>query len=63
MRRAGAAGWYRLSFDELKTLQDKLQGPIARLDAVFAAADTGVLDNLTKAMTAATKEINEALKK
>lgn len=49
--------------DDLKALQDKLQGPIARLDAVFAAADTGVLDNLTKAMAAASKEINEALKK
>lgn len=49
--------------DELKALQDRLQGPIARLDALFAAADTGVIDNLTKAMTAASKEINEALKK
>jgi len=49
--------------DELQALQDKLQGPISRLDAVFAAADTGVIDNLTKAMTAASKEINEALKK
>lgn len=49
--------------DELKLLQDKLQGPISRLDVVFAAAETGVIDNLTKAMTAASKEINEALKK
>lgn len=49
--------------DELKALQDRLQGPISRLDAVFAAADTGVIDNLTKAMTSASKEINEALKK
>jgi hypothetical protein len=49
--------------DELKMLQDKLQGPISRLDAVFAAAETGVIENLTKAMTAASKEINEALKK
>lgn len=48
--------------DELKALQDKLQGPISRLDVVFAAADTGVIDNLTKAMTAASQEINEALK-
>jgi hypothetical protein len=47
----------------LKALQDKLQGPISRLDAVFAAADTGVIENLTKAMTAASKELNEALKK
>src|SRR5262245_48892065 len=49
--------------DELKALQDRLQGPIARLDAVFAAADTGVIENLTKAMLAAGKEINESLKK
>ena len=49
--------------DDLKTLQDKLRGPIARLDAVFAAADTGQLENLTKAMIVASKEINEALKK
>lgn len=49
--------------DELKALQDKLRGPIARLDAVFAAADTGQLDNLTKAMVVASKEINDALKK
>lgn len=49
--------------DELKALQDRLLGPIARLDAVFAAAETGQLDNLTKAMLVASKEINEALKK
>lgn len=49
--------------DERKALQDKLRGPIARLDAVFAAAETGQLDHLTKAMLAASKEINEALKK
>lgn len=49
--------------DDLKALQGRLQGPITRLDAVFAAADTGVLDNLTKAMTVASKEINEGLRK
>ena len=48
--------------DELATLQDKLRGPIDRLDAVFAAAETGQIDNLTKAMLAASKEINAALK-
>jgi hypothetical protein len=48
---------------ELAALQEKLKGPIARIDAVFAAADTGVLDNLTKAMLASSKEINEAIKK
>lgn len=49
--------------DELKSLQEKLRGPIDRLDAVFAAAETGQIDNLTKAMLASSKEINEALKK
>ncbi len=48
---------------DLQALQAKLQGPISRLDAVFAAAETGVIANLTKAMTVASKEINEALKK
>ena len=49
--------------DELKALQDKLQGPLARMDAVFEAAETGQLDALTKAMLNANKEIAEALKK
>src|SRR5262245_61946114 len=49
--------------EELKALQEKLKGPIARLDAIFAAAETGQIDNLTKAMLAASKEINQALKK
>lgn len=49
--------------DELKALQEKLSGPVSRLDALFTAAETGQIDNLTKAMTAASKEINEALKK
>jgi hypothetical protein len=49
--------------DDLKMLQDKLRGPIARIDAVFAAAETGQINDLTKAMSAASKEINDALKK
>ncbi len=52
-----------LKGDELTALQEKLNGPLARMDAVFQAAETGQLDNLTKAMAAASKEINEALKK
>lgn len=48
--------------DDLKALQEKLREPIARLDAVFAAADTGQLDKLTAAMLASSKEINEALR-
>jgi len=33
------------------------------MDVVFNAAEAGRLDDLTKAMQAASKEINEALKK
>jgi hypothetical protein len=49
--------------EELKALQEKLQGPLARLDALFQAAETGQLDELTKAMRVAATEINAALKK
>jgi hypothetical protein len=49
--------------EELKALQEKLQGPLSRLDALFKAAETGRLDELTKAMRVATNEINGALKK
>lgn len=49
--------------DELKSLQEKLKGPLARLTALDEAAETGQLDNLTKAMRIATTEINDALKK
>ncbi|MSQ94209.1 MAG: hypothetical protein EXR98_06595 [Gemmataceae bacterium] len=49
--------------DALKALQQKLQGPLSRLDAVFQAADTEKLGELTNAMMKASKEINEALKK
>ena len=49
--------------DELTKLRENLRGPLARLDAVFEAADTGQLDHLTKAMRTATAEINDALRK
>jgi len=52
-----------LQGDELKALQAKLGVPLSRLDAVFQAAETERLDELTKAMLVASKEINEALKK
>jgi hypothetical protein len=52
-----------LQGDELSALQAKLKEPLANIDAVFAAGDTETLDNLTKAMAASAKEINEALKK
>jgi hypothetical protein len=49
--------------DELKALQEKLQGPLSRLDAVFQAAETEKLGELTNAMMKASKEIDGALKK
>ena len=49
--------------DELKALQEKLKGPLSRMDLVFQSAESEKLDDLTKAMAAAAKEINEALKK
>lgn len=52
-----------LKGDDLKALQEKLKGPLGRMDAVFKAAETGVLNNLTKAMADSSKEINAALKK
>ncbi len=52
-----------LKGEELTALQERLKGPLARLDAVFKAAETERLDELTKAMLASSKEINEALKK
>lgn len=52
-----------LKGEDLQALQEKLRGPLARMDAVFEAAETAVLGNLSKAMTQASKEIAEALKK
>ncbi|MBI3822778.1 MAG: hypothetical protein HY289_08875 [Planctomycetes bacterium] len=49
--------------EKLQALQEKLKRPLERLDNVFEAANTEKLDNLTKAMFTASKEINEALKK
>jgi hypothetical protein len=52
-----------LKGDDLQALQQRLKTPLARLDAVFNAAESGRLDDLTKAMRVATAEINAALKK
>ncbi len=51
-----------LTGDDLKAFQEKIKGPLERLDAVFKSADSGKLDDLTKAMHAANKEIAAALK-
>jgi hypothetical protein len=47
---------------ELKEFQDRINGPLTRLDRVFKASETGKLDDLTEAMRIATKEITDALK-
>jgi hypothetical protein len=52
-----------LKGDELKALQEKLKGPLSRMDAVFKSAESGQLKDLTDAMMKSSKEINEALKK
>jgi soluble cytochrome b562 len=48
--------------DELQAYQTKVKEPLAQLDKLFQAAESGKLDDLTKAMQAATKELNETLK-
>lgn len=52
-----------LKGQELAALQERLKGPLARMNLVFEAAETGQLENLTNAMKTATQEINAALKK
>ena len=49
--------------EELQALQLKLAEPLQHLDRVFQAAESGQLGDLTKAMSAAEKEINQALRK
>ena len=52
-----------LKGDELTAFQVKVKEPLARMDAVFEAAESGKLDALTKAMRAAVKELSAAMKK
>jgi hypothetical protein len=52
-----------LEGEERKALQERLRGPLSRVDAVFAAAETGKLDALTAAMREASAEIDAVLKK
>jgi hypothetical protein len=58
-----------LKGDELKAMQEKVKGPIARLDALFAAAEIGdkvgrrLFGPLSNAMREAQKELVEAQKK
>jgi hypothetical protein len=51
-----------LKGDELAKFQQKVKGPLSRVDTVFAAGETGKLDELTKAMRAVGDEVNEALR-
>ena len=50
-----------LKGDELKALQERLKGPLARMTAVFESVDKGNLDDLTNAMRTAGKDVNDAL--
>ena len=47
---------------ELEKAQSKFAGPIERMNLVFAAAETGQLDELTKAMRTASEEMNAAIR-
>jgi len=51
-----------LKEEELKNLQAKLLEPLRGLDAVFAAAKSGKLDDVTQAMRTAAQAITAALK-
>lgn len=52
-----------LKGDDLKTLQEKVKGPLAGIDAVFAAADTGNGNVFIEAVVKATNPLSAALKK
>jgi hypothetical protein len=52
-----------LKGDELKALQEKVKGPLARLDALFAAAEGGNGNVFIQAVDKATRDLSEALKK
>jgi hypothetical protein len=52
-----------LQGDELKALQEKLNGSLARTSGVFGAAETGQLDNLTKAMRDAATVVADTMKR
>lgn len=47
---------------ELKEFQERIKGPLDRLELVFKASESGKLDDLSEAMRVATKEINDAFK-
>ncbi len=47
---------------ELKEFQDRIKGPLDRLELVFKATESGKLDDLSAAMRVATKGIDEAFR-
>ncbi|MBM3981445.1 MAG: hypothetical protein FJ304_14395 [Planctomycetes bacterium] len=49
-----------LKGDDLTRFQEKLKGPLSRMNLVFESTESGKLDDLTKAMMAASKELAEA---
>jgi hypothetical protein len=52
-----------LQGDELKAYREKVKGPLSRLDAVFAAAETGQGGSFIQALVKARQDLNEAQKK
>lgn len=48
--------------DELAAFRERIRAPLAGVDGVFASAEAGRLDDLTKAMHASAKAIDEVLK-
>lgn len=52
-----------LKGDELKALQEKVKEPLARVEALFGAAESGDWRTLSNAMRAAQKELSEGQKK
>lgn len=52
-----------LKGDDLTRFQEKLKTPLSRMNLVFESTESGKLDDLTKAMMAASKELAEAHKK
>jgi hypothetical protein len=53
----------RLQGEPLKELQERVKGPLARMDALDAAAETGNGGTFLQAIEKASRELNEALRK
>ncbi len=47
----------------IKELQERVKGPLARMDALFTVAETGDGGAFIQALDKATRELNDALRK